>query len=174
MWPSFSPGLTSGTPSKKCFVQKMSFFGDSLTFKVYPRPKPNSFFNGNFRGHWMADFTSGLQWAETDSSVNLISIKRQWISLHFIQIFYIFLCRFYLNPHTQAHIEAVRTRCLTRCCLPFNFWPSLQWLIDYLIIWLRSNLFMPKNVHFEVDVDITFVMMLTLRVSSINLMCKNI
>ena len=133
---------------------------------------PTHFVNGNFRGCWMADFTSGLQWAETDSSVNLISIKRQWISLHFIQIFYIFLCRFYLNPHTQAHIEAVRTRCLTRCCLPFNFWPSLQWLIDYLIIWLRSNLFMPKNVHFEVDVDITFVMMLTLRVSSINLMCK--
>ena len=26
---------------------------------------PIHFFNGNFRGCWMADFTSGLQWAET-------------------------------------------------------------------------------------------------------------
>ena len=43
-----------------------SFIVDLLTFKVCPLPEvQHTFFKWNFRGCWMADFTTGLQWAET-------------------------------------------------------------------------------------------------------------
>ena len=90
VWPSLGMVGNAGTPRKNVSLRKCTFRGLRLSLCHFGRQVPESpvsqlqngvstsslpnwhlkftqgpthFFNGNFRGHWMADFTSGLQWA---------------------------------------------------------------------------------------------------------------
>ena len=59
------------------FVSKIRLWVNNIGILSFTQG-PTNFFNGNFRGCLMADFTSGLQWAGTAVAMYSISMNSRW------------------------------------------------------------------------------------------------